>query len=395
MIRAVNGDGPLDGVRIVALEQAIALPFCTWILSELGADVIKIERPGEGDVVRGWDGVVRGLSSGFVAFNAGKRDIAVDARAPGGREVIRRLAAAADVFAENFAPGVAARLGLGAHDLRAANPRLVYLSLSGYGQDGPYRDVKAYDLLVQGEAGILLNQGTGEAPAKVGMPIADLIGGSEAAIAILAALRERDRGGAGAVIDLALLDAAVSWLGYYPHYAWHGRPDPPRTGMRHQFICPYGPFLAADDVYVNLVVASQEHWLRFCRDVVGRADWAEDRRFATFDARTRHRVALDGLVQAEIGARPAQEWTERLAAAGLPYGRVRSFSEVVTHPQLAHRGLFVEDDSPVGRIPLVRLPGSRRARRPLPGLGEHTEGILTEAGFAPEEIASLRRDGAV
>ncbi|MEX2556929.1 MAG: CoA transferase, partial [Actinomycetota bacterium] len=238
--------GPLDGVKVIAFEQAVAIPYCTFVLAEMGADVIKIERPVTGDGIRYWDDAVRGMSTGFVWLNAGKRDLAVDVGRPEGRDVVRRLAATADVFIENYAPGVADRLGLGHEALRAENPRLIYASLSGYGQDGPFREVKAFDLLVQGEAGLLATTGTPEEPAKVGPPVADLIGGTTAAIGILSALHGRERTGEGAYYDVSLFESVLSWLGYFPHFHWHTGRVPARSGMRHQSIIPYGPFKARD-----------------------------------------------------------------------------------------------------------------------------------------------------
>jgi itaconate CoA-transferase len=366
----------LAGVRVVALEQAASLPFCTLALAALGADVVKIEAP-HGDVIRGWDDAVRGLSTGFVAFNAGKRDVVLDAKTDNGRQLLRRLALSADVFAENFAPGVAARLGVGADELRGEKPELVYLSLSGYGQDGPYRDVKAYDLLVQGECGLLLANGTPEAPAKIGIPITDQIAGMHAALAVVAALRRRDRTGEGATLDVSMLESAVAWLAYYPHHWWHAGEEPPRSGLRHQYLCPYGPFLAADGRYVNVVVASDPDWRRFC-EALGKTEWTDDERFATVAARREHRAVLDGLVEEAIAAADCDEWLDRLAAAGLPHGRVRPIAEVLEHPQLRERGLFAEGDSPVGPLPLVRFPLGTRERRRVPGLGEHTAEVLTE-----------------
>ncbi len=387
-------DEALAGVRVVALEQAVSLPFCTLILAALGADVIKVEAPGRGDVIRGWDDAVRGLSTGFVAFNAGKRDVTIDAKSEAGREVLRRLAASADVFCENFAPGVAARLGVGPDELRAADPRLVYCSLSGYGQDGPYRDVKAYDLLVQGESGLLLTNGTADAPAKIGIPITDQIAGVYAALAIVAALHERERTGEGAYLDVAMLESAVHWLAYYPHHWWHAGEEPPRSGMRHQYLCPYGPFLAADGRYVNLVVASDVDWRRFC-EAVGRPEWSDDPRFATVAARRANRAELEGLVERLIQEAPADYWIARLDEAGLPYGCVRSIAEVVEHPQLLHRQLFCQVASARGPLPYVRFPLASCPPSRVPELGEHTDEVLAELGYSEAEIRDLRADGAV
>lgn len=388
-------EGPLHGIRVLAFEQAIALPFATFLMSELGADVIKIERPGLGDVVRGWDDAVRGLSSGFVAFNAGKRDVAIDASSSRGQEAIRAIASTCDVFVENFAPGVVDRLGLGYEDLSKADDGLIYCSLSGYGQDGPYRDVKAYDLLIQGESGILLNNGSAGAPAKVGMPITDQMAGSQVVNLVLAALLERTATGKGSYIDLSLLETAFLWLGYYPQIAWMGKEQPPPRGMRHQFISPYGPFMASDGVWVNLVVASQHHWLMFCEKVVDRPDWKADERFATMSARRVNRDALDVEVEQTIATRASAHWFEMLEAAGLPFGRVRQMSEVVDHPQLLARGAIAEGESPVGDLKLVKMRGSLKAARRVPALGEHTREVLAEAGYDDSEIEVLDRLGVI
>jgi itaconate CoA-transferase len=384
----------LEGTRVVALEQAVAMPFCTLMLAALGADVIKVETPNRGDVVRGWDRVVGGLSTGFVAFNAGKRDLTVDAKHPEGRRLLRRLIERSDVFVENFAPGVAARLGLGAQRLRAIDPRLIYCSLSGYGQDGPYSEAKAYDLLVQGESGLLLTNGTEDQPAKVGIPVTDQIAGAHAALAIVAALQRRDRTGEGAYLDVSMLESTVYWLAYYPHHWWHGRSEPPRSGMRHQYLCPYGPFPTADGEFVNMVVASDSDWRRFCQ-AVDRVEWVDDPRFATVAARRENRAQLDALVEETTRSRPAADWEARLQAVGLPHGRVRSISEVVEHPQLLDRGIFVEGNSPVGPLPMVRFPLARPEHVGVPGLGEHTDEVLAELGYDTREIADLRHERVV
>ena len=387
--------GPLDGVKVIAFEQAVAIPYCTFVLAEMGADVVKIERPGTGDGIRYWDDAVRGMSTGFVWLNAGKRDLAVDVGREEGREVVRRLASAVDVFIENYAPGVAERLGLGQERLRAENPRLIYASLSGYGQDGPFRNVKAFDLLVQGEAGLLATTGTPEEPAKVGPPVADLIGGTTAAIGILSALHGRERTGEGAYYDVSLFESVLSWLGYFPHFHWHTGSVPPRSGMRHQSIIPYGPFKARDGRYVSIAITGEEHWRRFCEQVVARPEWLTDERFTTILTRYKNRDAVEAAVEDAFALEDAAIWFERLGTAGLPYGELRDIAGVVEHPQAIARGMFVEAHSEVGDVPIVRFPLAGEGERTIPAIGQHTEEILAEAGFSAEEIRRLLDDGVV
>jgi itaconate CoA-transferase len=391
----VNGDW-LTGIRVLALEQAVAVPFCTFTLAEMGADVIKVERPGSGDLIRGWDHAVRGLSTGFVWVNANKRDLAVDLQTPEGRRIVTELARRSDVVVENFAPGAMARLGLDAPTLQAENPRLVYCSLSGYGADGPYRDEKAYDILIQGESGIILTSGTAEAPAKVGIALTDLAGGTTAALAIVGALLRRQSTGVGEYLDVAMLDTAVSWLGYYPQHYWHGGNEPPRNGLRHQYLCPQGPYLSADGRYVNVVVSTPSDWERFAGEVLERPEWLTDPRFADIASRTANRAVLDPLVEEVIASRPSAEWVERLRAAKLPFGEVREMARVVTHPQLGARRMIVEADSPVGTLPLVRSPlGAPDRPRRLPAIGEHTDELLAELGYSPADRAALHATGVV
>lgn len=389
----------LHGVRVLAFEQAAAGPFASLLLSDMGAEVIKIERPGSGDVIRGWDQAVRGISSGYAWLNRRKRSVAVDAKSDAGRAILRRLAEHSDVFLTNFGPGVADGLGLGYEALRERNARLIYCVLSGYGLDGPYRDVKAYDLLVQGEAGLLATTGYPDAPAKVSVPISDLAAGMYAALGIVMALYQRDRTGHGQLIDVSMFDSVLSWLGYFPHHYWHQGEEPERVGMRHNYVVPYGPYLARDGHYVNMAVASPRDWEILCRRVIDRPDLLEDARFTSSPARREHRAELEQLVEQTFLERDADEWLARLQAAELPSGRVRGIGEVLSHPQVAARRLIREIDSPVGRIPTVesalRMSDSPVAEGPLPSLGGDTEAVLLEAGYTEQEIDGLRRERAI
>ena len=388
-----EADRALAGIRVVALEVAVAGPFCTSLLADMGAEVIKIERPGEGDLIRAWDSVVHGLSSGYVWVNRNKRSVALDLKKPEGLEVARRLLQTADVFVENFAPGVADRLGLGYEEVRRWNPRLVYCSISGYGQDGPYRDVKAYDLLIQGEAGLMAVTGYPDAPAKVGVPVADLAAGMYGALGVVLALFQRVRTGEGQFIDVSMFESLVAWLGYFPYHYWYGGREPGRVGMRHHFMVPYGPFRAGDGKYVSFAVASATDWKRFCLEVVERPDLLHHPEFDTIEKRLRNREQLESLVESIFAGRSHQEWLKRLQAAGLPCGRVRSVGEVLSHPQVLARELIREIDSPVGRVKTIASPlrlGKSPARYDrVPDLGEDTVPLLTELGYSAGQIRAL------
>ncbi|HLF31484.1 MAG TPA: CaiB/BaiF CoA-transferase family protein [Xanthomonadales bacterium] len=399
---ADNAPGPaqaLSGIRVLAFEVSVSAPHCSRILGEMGAEVIKIEKPGEGDLTRHWDSAVRGLASPLVWLNGNKRSFAIDAKRTAGREAIRKLAGQVDVFIENFAPGVAERLGLGATELCRLNPRLVYCSLSGYGQDGPYRDMKAYDLMIQGEAGMLATTGYPDQPAKVGIPIADLATSMYAALGCVLALFQRGSTGRGQVIDISMFESLVSWLGYFPHFYWHRGEEPVRVGMRHHFITPYGPYLAADHVYVNLAVATAKDWEVFCREVLRRPDLLEDPRFHGIESRRANRGVLERTVEELFLEEGHEEWLRRLKAARLPHGLVRGIGEVLAHPQLIARRLIREVDSPVGKVPVIGSPlhlsDSPARDGPIPGLGEHTDEILRELGYEALQIDQLRADGVI
>ncbi|MGH9895793.1 MAG: CaiB/BaiF CoA transferase family protein, partial [bacterium] len=328
-----SGRRALEGVRVAAFEQVLAGPFSTCILADMGAEVIKIERPGTGDLIRHWDTVVRGLSSGYVWLNRNKRSLTVDVKKEEGKEIVHRLVRDRDVFFENYAPGVAGRLGLGYETLQKLNPRLVYCSVSGYGQSGPYRDVKAYDLLIQGEGGIIATTGYPDKPAKAGIAIADIAAGMYAALAIVLALYQREKSGQGQYVDISMLESIVSWLGYFPHHYWHRGEEASRVGMRHHYVTPYGPYQARDGEYVNLAVATVQDWEVFCRVVLERPDLLEEERFATVEARRTNRALLEETVEQIFLERDHREWLERLKKAQLPYGEVRGIAKVLAHPQ--------------------------------------------------------------
>jgi len=383
----------LKGIKVVALEQAIAMPYCTFMLAEMGAEVIKIERKGSGDVVRGWDSAVGGMSTGFVWVNAGKKSVALDLRKDGAKAAFRELIATADVFVENLGPGAAARLGVGP-DTFPKHPSLIYVSLSGYGQDGPCRDRKAYDLTMQAETGILLTNGSPENPAKVGLPITDLIAGSNAAIGILSALQQRSHTGQGCYLDISMFDSALPWLGYYPHHAWHSGTEPPRSGMHHQYIVPYGPYMASDERQVCLAIGDNKTWGVFCKKVIERPDWIGHPTHGTIASRKQHRDKVEPDLAAIIKSKPSYEWFKRLDEASIGYGSVNKIADVIEHPQAKARQMFVQATSKIGDVPLVRHPlGSVNKKRHLPALSEHTNTILAELGFTINESGSVERIG--
>lgn len=394
-----TGEAALAGVKVLALEVSVSGPHCTRILGDMGADVIKIEKPKEGDLIRHWDNAVRGLSSGYVWLNYNKRSFALDVKSPAGLEILQRLVKTVDVFVENFAPGVAARLGLGYDQLRAINPRLIYCSISGYGQGGPYKDVKAYDLLIQGEAGIIATTGSENQPAKVSVPIADLACSMYAVTGILAALYQRQKTGRGQYIDISMFESILAWQGYFLQHYWHQGEEPARVGFRHHYVTPYGPFLAGDGVYVSFAVATPRDWEIFCREVIERPDFLEDARFGTSALRRTNRVILEQMIDEIFLQRNHGEWLVRLEQSRLPYGEVRSIAQVAAHPQVAAREMVREVDSPVGRIPVtsspLRLSDSPSRFDPIPSLGEHSESILRQLGYSNEEIRKLRDEKVI
>jgi itaconate CoA-transferase len=375
----------LDGVRVLACETGLAGPLCSRLLADFGADVVKIEPPEHGDVTRGWDTIARGLSSGFVWVNRGKRSVALDVRDPAARPALERLVARSDVFLHNFTPGWAERMRLDEDAVRALRPDVVYAEISGYGPDGPYARKNAYDLVMQGETGLLSLTGTADAPARVGISVCDVGAGTYAAFAVVSALFRRATTGEGERVSVSLFDVMVDWLGYFPHLWWHRRETPARTGTRHPLFCPYGPYPARDGRLVSIAVLSAEHWRRFCLSVLERPDLHADGRYATNERRVEHREELERRLDVALAERPADEWIQRLEAAGIPCGRVNDLRGVMEHAQLAHNGLEVEVASPAGDIPTIAGPFLVGGRRPHPGavpaLGEHTAEVLAEVGL--------------
>ena len=374
----------LAGTRVLAFENGLAGPLCSRLLADLGADVVKVERPGSGDVTRGWDTIAGGESSGFVWVNRGKRSVALDVKDPAARPAVERLVGRSDVVLQNFAPGWAERVGLAEPAVRALRSDVVYVEISGYGNDGPYARKNAYDLVMQGETGLISLTGTARDPARVGISACDLGAGTYAAVATLAALVRRAQTGEGAHVAVSLFDVMVDWLGYFPHLWWHRRELPERTGLRHPLFCPYGPYRAADGL-VSVAVLSDEHWERFCARVLRRPDLHADERYATNERRVSRRAELEPELERVLAEHPVSHWIERLEADGIPCGRVNDVASVMSHPQLAHNGLVSEVDSAVGPIPVVGPPflvhGARPGAGAVPRLGEHTDEVLAEIGM--------------
>jgi itaconate CoA-transferase len=383
---------PLDGITVVALEQAVAAPFATRQLADLGARVIKIERPGAGDFARGYDRTVHGQASYFVWLNRGKESIELDVKAERGQAVLAALLARADVFVQNLAPGAADRLGLDAGQLRARYPRLIACSVSGYGPDGPYRHKKAYDLLVQCEAGLLSITGTAAEPAKAGISVADIAAGMYAYTGVLTALYERERTGLGGSFEVSLLDALGEWMSQPFYYSVYGGRPARRTGARHASISPYGPY-AAPGGQVFLGLQNDREWTVLCERILHRPDLITDDRFRTNPDRVAHDDQLTPIIEDALKTVPAGRLTELLDEAGIANARLRTPQEFAAHPQLEARDRWREVDSPGGPLrallPPVTVPGREAAMGAVPALGQHTAAILAELGLSELGLGEL------
>jgi itaconate CoA-transferase len=391
---------PLKGITVVSLEQAIAAPFATRQLADLGARIIKVERPGTGDFARGYDQRAAGLSSHFVWTNRSKESLTLDVKHPEAQAILKRLILEqADVLVQNLAPGAADRLGLSHDALSRAKPGLIVCDISGYGADGPYRDKKAYDLLIQGEAGFLSVTGTEDTPSKSGASIADIAAGMYACTSILAALLHRRDTGRGQRIDVSMLESLVEWMGYPLYYAYGGAPPPPRTGASHATIYPYGPFPAGDGKTVMLGLQNEREWAAFCEKVLLRPELAADPRFAGNSKRDAAREELRRIIVEAFSSLTAVELIRRLDRAQIANAQVNDMHDVWEHPQLKSRGRWREIDTPAGRIPALLPPGSWEEAAPrmdaVPALGQHTDAILAGLGYSAERIAALRQAGAI
>lgn len=391
---------PLDGITVVAVEQAVAAPFATRQLADLGARVIKVERPDGGDFARGYDTAANGLASHFVWCNRGKESLAIDLKDPRGLAVVRRLIADADVFVQNLAQGAAARLGLDAETLCAAHPRLVAVDISGYGAEGPYAYRRAYDMLVQCEAGLVSVTGTPEQPVKAGIPAADIAAAMYAFSGVLAALLRRGTTGRGGPVEVSMLDSLAEWMGHPLHQGMHGGETPARTGLAHSVIAPYDAYRTADGEELLLSVQNDREWRRLAVQVLDQPELADDPRFATNTARVANRQLTDAVVGEALALLSGKEALAGLDAAGIACARLNTVADVAAHPQLAARDRWREVDSPVGPLrallPPITLPGGAEARMgAVPALGEHTDALLRALGMTDEQTAALRRDGVI
>ena len=394
---------PLQGITVVTLEHAIAAPLATRHLADLGARVIKIERPGVGDFARGYDERVQGLCSHFVWTNRSKESLTLDVKHDEAKHVLDALLQRADVLVQNLAPGAAARLGLSFDALHAKLPRLIVSDISGYGDDGeragPYRDKKAYDLLIQSEAGFLAVTGTPEQMAKAGCSIADIAAGMYAYSGILAALIERGKTGRGTRLDVSMLESMVEWMSFPLYYAYRGASPPPRAAAAHATIYPYGPFATGDGKSVMLGVQNEREWQRFCAEVLDEPALADDPRFADNTQRTRHRALLDEKIAARFAGLNVEAAEARLERAGIANARVNSAAALWQHPQLQARRRWTEIATPAGPVPALLPPGSSNRYTPrmdgVPALGQHTGAVLDELGYSSAQVDALRTSGVV
>ncbi len=388
--------GALAGITVVTLEHAIAAPFCTRQLADNGARVVKVERPGVGDFARAYDERVAGQASHFVWTNRSKESLTLDLKHAQAPEILARLLGRADVLVQNLAPGAAARLGLSYEVLAPKHPGLIVCDISGYGSDGPYRDKKAYDLLIQSESGFLSVTGTPDDMAKAGCSIADIAAGMYAYSNILAALIERGRTGRGRRIDISMLESMVEWMSFPMYYAYEGAAAPPRAGAAHATIYPYGPFPTGDGRTVMLGLQNEREWQVFCAKVLGQPALATDERFSANSRRVANRAELRAIIVARLAQLDAAQLVALLDEAQIANAQVNGMAEVWAHPQLKARGRWTTVATPAGTVPALLPPGMTEARMDaIPALGQHSEPVLAELGYDAARIAQFRRDGVI
>ena len=390
---------PLEGVTVVALEHVIAGPFCTRQLADLGARIIKIERPEVGDPARAYDERVQGMSSHFVWTNRSKESITLDLKQEAARKIVHQLLEKADVLLQNLAPGAAARMGFSYEALKDIYPRLIVCDISGYGSYGPYRDKKAYDLLIQSESGLLSVTGTPETPSKAGCSIVDIASGMYAYTNILAALIQRGRTGRGTRIDISMLESMVEWMSFPLYYAYEGAPPPVRAGASHATIYPYGPFPAGDGKFVMLGLQNEREWAVFCDKVLGQPDLKTDPRFNSGPKRSNARKEVYDIIVKALSGLTAEQVVQRLDEAQIGNARMNDMHEVWSHAQLHARKRQVEVETPVGPVKAMLPPGVPEdfepRMDPVPAIGEHTESILAELGYSPGDIGKLKAQGTI
>lgn len=390
---------PLDGITVISLEHAIAAPFCTRQLADLGARVIKIERPGVGDFARAYDERVDGLASHFVWTNRSKESLTLNLKAPEGKAILMKLIAQADVVVQNLAPGAAAGLGVSAEALHPEHPGLIICDISGYGDDGPYRSKKAYDLLIQSEAGFLSVTGTKDEPSKAGNSIADIAAGMYAYSSILAALLKRAKDGKGSRIDVSMLEALGEWMGFPMYYAYNNATPPTRSGAAHATIYPYGPFETGDGKTVMLGLQNEREWKSFCEQVLDNPALVEDIRFSNNSRRHANRDELRRLILDKFSELSSEQVVSRLEQAQIANAHVNTMHDLWMHPQLEARQRWVEVDSPVGPIPALLPPGKSDSFEyrmdAIPALSAHTDAILADLGYGKEQIKALHEQGVV
>jgi itaconate CoA-transferase len=390
---------PLEGITVVSLEQAVAAPFATRQLADLGARVIKVERPEVGDFARGYDEIVKGLSSHFVWLNRSKESLTLNLKHSEAKDILSRLLANADVFIQNLAPGATERLGFGTDTLREQHPQLIVCDVSGYGSSGPYRDKKAYDLLLQCETGLVSITGTPETPSKVGISIADIACGMYAYTGVLTALYIRQKTGEGVAFEVSLFEALGEWMGFPAYFTTYGGNPPPRTGASHAAIAPYGPFTASDDKTVFLGIQNEREWARFCEIVLERPEVATDPRLNSNSKRVANVEELREVIEAVFRNLTAEQIIGRLDTAQIANARMNTVQEFVDHPQLAARDRWREVDSPVGPLrallPPVTMEGLDTVMRAIPAVGQHTDRILKELDFDAETIHVLRESSVI